>query len=718
MTKTRIFKIYGMRCTACSGNVEKRLKKLDAVESAEVNFSTAECFVSADEKKVPDELIISTVAKLGFKAEAVKDGAPDVDETDDTSKEKRDFIFAAVSSCALMAVSMTHFFDGAVNTVMQVILTAVVILSGRKFFLRGIPALLNGAPDMDTLIACGSGASVIYSIFLIAVGNTGHLYFDSAAMIITFVMGGKYLEAKVRSNTIDSIRSLTQMIPEKVSLVSNGVIKEVPAETVRAGDILQVVNGNRVPADGYVVENSGWVDESMFTGESVSVEKKCSDRVTGGTFCTGGTFKMAVTSTGNDTLLANIIKMVKQAQGTKAPVARIADKVSGYFACFVLAVSAITFLAHFLTGASVGTALNFSLAAMVISCPCALGLATPVALVAGIGRGAKSGILIKSASVLELVCKVRCVAFDKTGTLTSGEAQYKKMFLFDGFNENELLANMVSAEAGIGHPLASAAAKEAEKRGIECVAEVKELNHFPGRGLSCSIGKKSWLFGSADFLAENKVDISNFPDAGKYSTICIACDLKLAGVAAFGTELRKNSVSAIEKLHAMGIKSVILSGDRKAAVSDVAEQLNTDSFYAELLPQDKLEMVSNLKENGILAMVGDGVNDAPALAKADVGIAPGCGNPSAHDAAGIVIVGDDVLLVPQAISLGRATRRVIKQHRFWAFFYNRLAIPLASGAFYALFGGPVLSPAVCAGAMAASSLTVVFNAARLKGAKL
>ena len=715
----RVFKISGMRCTACSGNVEKRLKKIEAVESVEVSFASAECVLVADEKNVPDELVISTVAKLGFQAERLVDDEPPVaDNGSESNSERRMLILSAVCTALLLFVSMSHVVTGWLNTALQILFTAVVVFAGRKFFQRGIPALLHGAPDMDTLISCGSGAAVIYSFLLIFRHGNCHLYFDSGAMIITLVTAGKYLESKVRRNTIDAVRSLTALVPETVFLVKEGAVKAVPLSQVTVGDILQVVNGSRIPADGKIIEGSGWVDESMFTGESLAVEKKSGDKVTCGTLSAGGTFKMQVERLGSDTMLANIIKMVRQAQGTKAPIARVADTVSGYFACFVMAVSLITFAAHMIAGAGVDASLNFSLAAMVISCPCALGLATPVALIAGIGRGAKSGILIKSAPALELACKISRAAFDKTGTLTCNTLHFEKMYAAEGFDESVLLANLASAEAGIGHPLAAAAKSEAEKRGISADVEVAELKHFPGRGISCLIGGETWLFGSAKLLSDNAVDISAMTEAGKYSIICIACGKQYAGVAAFGTALRKNALAAVEKLHSMNIECFMLSGDRHEAVSAVAHELKLDGFYAECLPQDKLELVSSLKNGGVLAMVGDGVNDAPSLAKADIGIAIGSGEASAHDAADIVIVGDDVMSVARAIALSRATMRVIKQNLFWAFFYNILAIPMASGLFYALFGGPVLHPAACAGAMAASSLTVVLNAARLKGVKL
>lgn len=706
-----------MRCTACSANVEKRLKKLEGVEAVSVDFNGAECTLLADEKQIPDDLVAATISKLGFQATRILPREDTAVAEEAADKSIVPLVVSICATAALLVVSMGHFLCGAAGIAVQVLLAAAVIFFGRTFFMRGIPALFRGTPDMDTLISCGSGAAVIYSVFLICTGRSGHLYFDSAAMIITLVSVGKHLEDRVRRNTIDAVRTLVKLAPETAFKVCGANIEEVSVKTLRPGDLLQVTAGARVPADGVVVSGSGWVDESMFTGEPVPVEKLPELSVSGGSLCTAGTIIIKAEKLGKDTLLSNIISMVRQAQGTKAPVARIADVVSGYFACFVLAVSAVTFTCHMLSGAGLDTAVNFALCAMVISCPCALGLATPVALVAGIGRGAKAGILIKSAESLERACRINCIAFDKTGTVTESKAYFEKMIAADGFEADGVLSRLVRTCYGTGHPLAAAAVEEAEKRNISLDADISGAEHIPGKGTSAVIDGKTWLFGSSRLLAENGVDIPNIPGTGKYSTIYCACGGVYAGVALFSNPLRPGSREAVEELtQKMAVRCILLSGDRKEAVEGV--ELPFEKVYSQLLPQDKPEVIKAWKKNSFCAMVGDGVNDAPALAAADIGIAVGSGSAAAHDAADIVIVGNDLRMVNKSIRLSLCTMRIIKQNLFWAFFYNLLAIPFASGAVFALFGGMVPSPALCAGAMAASSFTVVLNAARLKGIKL
>jgi Cu+-exporting ATPase len=717
MAEKRVFSISGMRCTACSGNVEKRLKKLEGVESCEVSFTSAEAVVTADEKSVPDELIISTVSKLGFTAQRVAADAPEPEEKSENFFAKAEFICAAVSTLLVFEISMSDLLSGTAAAICQALLASIVIYAGRAFYRRGIPALFAGTPDMDTLISCGSGTAMLYSLYLTLRGESCHLYFDSAAMIVFLVMCGKALEERVRRNTIDAVRSLAKLVPDTAFLVRGDKITEVAASTLCKGDILQVNGGNRIPADGRVVQESGWVDESMFTGETLAVEKVPGSSVTGGTLCTGGAFRMQVERLGRDTVLANIISMVKAAQATKAPVARLADIAAGYFTFFVLTVSLLTLVIHLLCGSSFYLAVNFSLAVMVVSCPCALGLATPVALIAGIGRGASSGILIKSGEALERACKVKCAAFDKTGTVTSGVLTLEKIFLCGTVSEEKLLKALACAEQGTAHPLARAAVSAAEERNIKLTSQVSGLKNTPGRGISAVIDGETWLFGSREFLESCSIDTSNAPETGKYSTIYSSCDGKFAGVAAFSSKLRPGAAGTISSLKSMGIRCVMLSGDRREAVESVAQSVGMDEFHAQLMPEEKLAVAGKLKEKYLLAMVGDGVNDAPALAGADIGIAIGSGSASACDAAGIVITGDDISQVSRAILLSRATMRVIKQNLFWAFCYNIIAIPVAAGAFYS-FGIPALPPGICSALMAVSSLTVILNAARLKGIKL
>lgn len=716
MPSERKFVITGMRCTACSANVEKRLNKLAGVECVSVDFNSGICEISADMVSVPDALITETIAKLGFSAVPLAEN----EENDPAGSSSRSFWYTGISIAAtllLLTVSMTRTPGGAAGVIIQVLLTAVVLFCGRDFFKRGIPALLHGTPDMDTLVSCGSGAAVSYSIFLLCCGKNGHLHFDSGAMIITLVSFGKALEDKVRKNTISTMSSLAEFIPDTAYKMCGNKTCEIPAAELKKGDLIRVVTGGRIPADGVVVSGSGWVDESMFTGEPVPAEKLEGSSVSGGTLCTSGTLLIRAEKLGRDTTLANIIRMVRQAQGTKAPIARIADVVSGYFTIFILAVSAVTFVVHLVCGATFGAALNFALCTMVISCPCALGLATPVALVAGVGRGAKSGILIKSAQALENACRIKCIAFDKTGTVTESRAYFEKVIPSAGFDADTVLANLAVAGMESSHPLTSAALEEARQRGLDLSNSAEQLELIPGKGMRAVISSRHWLFGSERLICENGIAIPNLPDIGRYSTIFCACNGVYAGVAVFSNPLRAGSDEAVTELaNQMGITCIMLSGDRREAVEAIG--LPFAQVMAKLLPQDKPEVISAERKKHFTAMVGDGVNDAPALAAADVGIAVGSGSAAAHDVADIVIVGNDLRLVVKMIKLSRATMRIIKQNLFWAFFYNMLAIPLASGLLHALFGLPVLFPAMCAGAMAASSLTVVLNAARLRSIRL
>ena len=715
MVEKRLFYISGMRCTACSGNVEKRLKKLEGVEDCEVNFASSTAFVVADSKILSDEEIIATVGKLGFTARKAEENSEAPEEENSGKSAKTEFIIAAASAILVVAISAGHLLSGVANTVVQALLTAVVIYAGRDFYRRGIPALLRGMPDMDTLISCGSAGAVVYSCFLLFKGGDCHLAFDSAVMIIFLVMCGKTLEERVRRNTIDAVRSLKKLTPDTVYLVRDDKITQIPASELEVGNMVQISAGCRIPADGKVLSGSGWVDESVFTGETLAVEKSSGSNVTGGTLCTSGSFRMQVEQLGEDTSLAGIINMVKMAQSGKAPAARLADCAAKYFVCFVFAVSLLTFIIHIVCGSGVYQAVNFALSAMVISCPCALGLATPVAIVAGIGRGAVSGILFRNGEALERACRIKCAAFDKTGTITTGVLYLEKIIVCGDIPADTILRNLACAEQAANHPLARAAVAAAKD--MDLSVGLTDFISVPGMGISVTIEENNWLFGSMEYLNSCGIDTSNAPDCGKYSTIFVSCNGKLAGVAVFSSELRKNASQAVARLRSMGIKSVMLSGDRPAAACAVAESVGIDEFYAGLLPGEKLDMVKKLQQKAPLAMIGDGVNDAPALARADIGIAIGGGADSACDAAGIVIAGDDLMQAARAVSLSRATMLVIKENLFWAFFYNLIAIPFAAGAFCHL-GLPALPPGVCAGAMAISSLTVVLNAARLKGIKL
>ena len=727
------FAVGGMHCAACAAAVERAVRALPGASEVYVNIATNRMTLTADDSLAP-ETIADTVKKAGFEPTLISGStaspaAAERPEEKEAAEAHRDAIRfgVAVSFAALLCLVAMHgmFFrpllpaDSGWNALIQMILLLPVLIAGRRFYTGGFRALFRGSPNMDSLIASGTGAAVAYSLWLCARGEFAHLYFDTAGMIVALIMLGKYLEGRSKRKASGAIRELMQLAPETaIRLEPDGSEREIPTALIRTGDRLRVKPGERIPVDGVNQEGETCVDESMLTGEPLPVDKSPGDPLTGGSINRNGSIVMRATRIGEETTLARIIKLVEEAQGSRPPIARVADKVAGFFVWGVLAAAALTLAVWLLAGAGFAAALEFALAVMVIACPCALGLATPIAIIVGIGRGANSGILIKSGAALETAGKVDTVVFDKTGTLTIGKPEVSEVKCLPGITPDELLAAAAAAEKNSTHPLATAIVREAETKQLPLPAAT-QFDSRPGFGVSATIDGKRWLFGNARMLEAEEIDPESFASLALppgSSLVCAARDGQPAGVIAVGDALKPGAADVIARLNKLGIKTFMLTGDNSDSARKIAGELQLSGFRAELLPEDKANAVKEIQDNGkhLVAMVGDGINDAPALVQADLGIAIGSGTDVAMESADVVLMQNDLAEVTATIKLSRATMRVIRQNLFWAFFYNTVSIPLAAGVFYPLLGWK-LSPVIGAAAMAASSVTVVLNALRLRG---
>ena len=711
----RIFTVRGMRCAGCAANVEKTVAALPRAADVYVNFAGGSLSLSTPADVLPDREVIAAVESLGFEASA-QENAADADEEDRRSAraEFRQLVVALVFAALLTAAAMT-LPAGWLSASLQILLLLPVLFAGREFYRRGIPALFARRPDMDTLIAVGTLAALFYSVWQLCHGVFAPLYFETAAMILAFISLGRFLEAKSRRRAGSAIRELAALRPEEVlRLRDDGTAEAVPLAEVRQGDRLAVKPGGRIPVDGVVVAGEAGVDESMLTGEALPVARAAGDAVTGGSLVVDGALEIRAEAVGADTVLARIVALVAEAQGSRPPIARLADRVAGVFVWGVLAAAAVTALAWSLAGHAGRDALEYSLAVLVIACPCALGLATPIALVVGVGSGAKRGILFRNGAALERLAAVKRILFDKTGTLTTGRLAVTGVVPASGFSDAEVLAAGAAAEKFSEHPVAAAVVAAAAERSLE-VPEATGFKARPGFGVAARIGVAAWSFGSVRFLREAGVTVPEeaLPATGE-AVIAAARDGVFAGVVTLADAVRPGAAAAVAALRRLGIRCEMLTGDRPEAAGPVARELGLDAFRAGLLPEEKAAAVAEACREAPAAMVGDGINDAPALARADVGVAIGAGTAAAMEAADVVLVADDPGAVAAAVRLSRRTMTIIRENLFWAFFYNLLGIPLAAGVFVALFGGPRLLPMWGAAAMAASSLTVVLNALRLK----
>lgn len=733
MKKT--FKISGMTCAACASRIERFVKKLDGVTSASVNFAAESLTVDFEKLGIKD--IEAAVVKAGY-AFADKNAKPKMPH--DKVMLIR-LILSLVFAVPLLTISMGHMIGMPLPdtiephhnpmgfAVVQLALTVPVIAIGWKFFWDGFRNLVRLSPNMDSLIALGSTAALVYgfyAMYKIGQGETEyamHLYFESCATILTLITLGKYLEARSKGKTDESVKKLMNLAPKTAFVMRGDKELEVALSQVKVGDIVVSRSGESLAVDGEVIEGSAVVDESMLTGESVPIEKKVGDKVVGATLNKNGFIKYRSEKVGEDTALSRIIKFVEEAQGTKAPIARLADTISAYFVPAVLALAVIACLGWLIAGESGEFCITILISVLVIACPCALGLATPTAIMVGTGKGAENGILIKGGEPLEQACKITTVVFDKTGTLTEGKPSVTDIFPCN-VEENELIRLAASGEAASGHPLSEAIVNCASVKGI-ALTDAQDYANIDGRGISVTVDGKKLLIGNMRLMEENGVNVpeeyvqkaEHCADMGRTSMYC-AADGVFIGLIAAADTIKKESLEAITELHKMGIKTLMLTGDNSRTAKAVAGELNIDSFVAEVLPEEKAEHIKKLQEQGeVTAMAGDGINDAVALTQADVGIAVGQGTDVAIECADIVLIKDDLRDVCKAIRLSKATIRNIRQNLFWAFGYNTLGIPVAMGLLH-IFGGPLLNPMIAAAAMSLSSVSVVSNALRLKTLKI
>lgn len=737
--------IAGMTCAACVRAVERSLKKLDGIESVSVNLATETAAIKYNPFQLRLSDIKEAIIKAGYQPLESKTENQTDNEKDRKEKEiKRlwhQFTLSAVFAIPLLYIAMGHmvgaplpaFLTGHHNALnfalIQLILTIPIVIAGRKFYTVGFRTLFKGAPNMDSLIALGTSAAILYGLFAVykIITGTPHeveaysmdLYFESAGVIITLISLGKYLEAVAKGRTSEAIKKLMGLAPKTAVLIKEGKEIEIPIEEVQVGDILLVKPGQKIPVDGEVIKGNTSVDESMLTGESIPVEKKEGDQVIGASINKTGSIQFRATKVGKDTVLSQIVKLVEEAQGSKAPIARLADIISGYFVPIVLIIAFISGAAWYFTGHSLIFSLTMLISVLVIACPCALGLATPTAIMVGTGKGAEYGVLIKSGTALETAHKVHTIVFDKTGTITEGRPEVTDIITANGISEEEILSLAASAEKGSEHPLGESIIRAAENKGI-MLQDMETFNAIPGHGIEVTIEGRQVILGNKKLMDDRNVNIREFETVsdrlameGK-TPMYVAEGNRLLGIIAVADVVKENSAKAIKKLHDLGIEVAMITGDHRRTAEAIARKVGIDRVFAEVLPEDKANEVKKLQEEGKkVAMVGDGINDAPALAQADVGIAIGSGTDIAMESADIVLMKSDLLDVVTALQLSRSTITNIKQNLFWAFFYNSAGIPLAAGVFYA-FGGPKLNPMFAAAAMSFSSVSVLLNALRLK----
>ena len=748
------FDVTGMSCSACSAHVEKAVSRVPGVDQVQVNLLQNSMVVEYEDEATDAAAIIHAVEDAGYGAsvkdahEPVKKAENDLQKrtAEEAKKMKHRLGWSIVFLIVLMYISMGHMLEWPLPGILrghenmmifaltQLFLTLPIMYLNRKYYENGFKSLFHGAPNMDTLVAMGSTAAFVYSVSRLYVmgyamgrGETDmahmaamNLYFESAAMILTLVTIGKYMESRSKNRTSDAITKLVDLAPKTALVVRNGRETEIPADQVQVGETVIVKPGQGIPVDGVILEGTGTVDESAITGESIPVEKKVGDRVTGATVNRAGYFQMKADRIGEDTTLSQIIRLVEEAGGSKAPIAKLADKVSGIFVPVVITIAVITIIGWLLSGATFSFALASGIAVLVISCPCALGLATPTAIMVGTGRGAEQGILIKSGESLETAHLVDTVVLDKTGTITEGHPAVAAVRMAPGVTEAELLGLAASLEKASEHPLAEAIVRYAEEAGVE-VSQATEFAAEAGQGVSGMVSGRKVLAGNQKMMDAQKVILDGMDaEAGKLSeegrtVLYIAADQKLLGMIAVADPVKKTSAEAIREMEQMGLDVVMLTGDHEKTARAIQKQLGISRVIAQVLPQDKEREVRRLQEEGHkVAMVGDGINDAPALARADVGIAIGAGTDVAIESADIVLMKSDLLDAVTAVQLSRAVIRNIKENLFWAFCYNAIGIPLAAGVFYPLLNWQ-LSPMFGSAAMSFSSVFVVCNALRLKG---
>lgn len=733
-----IIPIQGMSCVVCAKTVEKAISKLD-IENVNVNFATQKAHIKYDNSKIRLSQIKESIKKAGY--------IPIDIETDDDihqeekqaqiNKLKNKFLVAAIFATPLFYIAMGHMMGFYIPKIInpdykpvnfafiQIILVLPILYVGRNFYSTGIKAIIRKSPNMDSLVAMGTGAALLYGIYAtykILTGNLEYsmdLYFETAGVIITLILLGKYFENRSKGKTSLAIKKLMGLTPKEAIIINNEIEMSIPIQDVQLEDIVLVKPGERIPVDGVIIDGNSFVDESMLTGESLPVEKNKGDLIVAGSINKNGVLKFKAKKIGKNTAISQIIKLVEEAQGSKAPIAKLADIISAYFVPTVFLIAICSSLAwYFVTRDSIFS-LTILISVLVIACPCALGLATPTAIMVGTGKGAEYGVLIKGGEALEGAHKIDTIVFDKTGTITQGKPKVTNIISLSNYSEEEILKWSASLEKGSEHPIAEAIIEKAKENKID-LATVELFESITGEGVKGKIENKVVYIGNERLMKRIEIDIKeykehldNFTNEGK-TPMYVAYENKLIAMIAVADVVKSSSEKAIKKLHEFGIKTLMITGDHENTAKYIAKQVGIDGILAQVLPNEKANKIKQLQEEGkIVAMVGDGINDAPALAQANIGIAIGSGTDVAIESADIVLIKSDLMDVVTAIELSKSTIKNIKQNLFWAFAYNSAGIPLAAGLFYA-FGGPKLNPMFAAAAMSLSSVSVVSNALRLR----
>ncbi|MFP3860540.1 MAG: heavy metal translocating P-type ATPase [Bacteroidales bacterium] len=733
--KKRTFKVKGMHCASCSASVESMLGAMEGVTKASVNFADESVRVEFNESEVKPEDMKEAVRKIGYDLNL----SEKTDLQEEQKKEEKKLKTARNNAFLSIAFTLPVFIISMFipelpfrNWILLGFTLPVILWFGREFFKIAWKQAKNFSANMDTLVALGTGAAFIFSVFntlfpeyLLSRGITPHVYYEATAVIISLILLGRYFETKAKSRTSDSIRKLMGMQVKTAKVIRNNKEVEIPVEEVEAGDVIQIRPGEKIPVDGEIISGYSSVDESMITGESIPAEKMKGDKVIGATLNKSGSFRAKAEKVGSETMLSQIIELVRQAQGSKAPVQKLADQIAAIFVPVVIIIALVSAAIWYFVGPSPQLTYAFVtlITVLIVACPCALGLATPTALMVGIGKGAENGILIKDASILEKVNKIDAIVVDKTGTITTGKPVVKSMKWVNSNNKNELLNVIYSVESKSEHPLAEAITEYLSgkaKNGYD----IEEFQSITGQGVKAKYKNEGLLIGNRSLLEQNDVEIPEFADylekeeTAASTHVYVAQNKKVLLVFNIEDEVKPTSVNAIKELQKSGIKVYMLTGDNKNVAAQIARKTGIDDFQAEVMPQDKLEFVKKLQSEGHkVAMVGDGINDSPALAQADIGIAMGKGTDVAIESAEITLVKGDLEKIKSSIELSKATLATIKQNLFWAFIYNIIAIPIAAGVLYPV-NGFLLNPMIAGGAMSFSSVSVVMNSLRLKRKKL
>jgi len=730
--KNATINLEGMHCASCATLIAKRLEKEPGVSYANVNLTTEKASVEFDENKTSEQKIINAIESLGdYKAKIMSndEGSRDYEtkKREKSLKKMRNiFLFSLIFAIPAFLIGMVFMWIGIEipyrNFILFLLATPVQFIAGWGIYKSAFSALKNKSANMDSLIAIGTSAAYFYSVYVTLFEPMADQYFEAAAVLITFVMLGRYLEAIAKGKTSEAIKKLMHLSPKIAIVIRKGKEVKIPVDEVVVEDIILVKPGEKVPVDGIIIEGSSAIDESMITGESMPVEKKKNDIVIGATINKHGSFKFKATKVGANTTLSQIIKLIEDAQGKKAPIQRFADKISAYFVPAVIVIAIIAFSAwYFIVGQTFSFALVIAVSVLVIACPCALGLATPTAIMVGTGKGAEKGILIKGGDALETAHKLYAVVFDKTGTLTQGKPEVTDIIATGKISENELLKLAASVEKNSEHPLAQAVVNKAEEKKIK-LENVKNFKAIPGHGVEGMLKGKKIIVSKPEYAKKItsiriiEDNIRELEEDGK--TVIVACiNKKIVGFIAIADTIRKDSIKAVKDLQKEKIFVYMITGDNKRTANAIGRQLGINHVISEVLPQDKANEVKKLQKKGKVAMVGDGINDAPALAQADIGIAIGSGTDVAMETGNIVLMNNKTTDVVRAIKLSRITISKIKQNMFWALFYNSLGIPVAAGLLYP-FTGWLLSPIIAGGAMALSSVSVVLNTLLMKRKKI